>query len=490
MDIAEILRTEFDLGVANLKHKSFQENVNDLSINAKYQFQLLKEVGNFSRRHGVSEITKNMKRYPWLKEFVINLEFLYFKLVHRRTGEYREANAMVAKLLLQVMEELLDGVFTHPDKVVLHEDMVPPEILMAMGLKPWMGEFGGMVMPLVFPPIAEAYIDAAENEGIAPDTCSLPKTTMGMTLMKHMPTPVAIVASNLPCDSGMASYTVMERELQAPAFRLDIPHNFKNERARTYFVGELKRMITWLEEKTPGRMDWDRLREICEMRNQAKELELELWEMLRERPAPMAGEPIIFGHLITSQFFPGYALSIEYFKKLLKLATQLRERGQGALKEERFRALMWNPTTPSFSDLYNWTESTYGIAFIMDMMSFQRHGFIDTATPDSMLDGLAQIIMEGPMARHTRGPSENFFSDLFHIYEHFDLDMIFMAEHVGCKNTKALNGIFREQCRKRNIPLFFLQYDLCDSRISHPSSMKRQIEEFMETIMKAERLDR
>ncbi|MGK5093568.1 2-hydroxyacyl-CoA dehydratase family protein [Deltaproteobacteria bacterium TL4] len=487
-DLAEALKSEWKEGIANIQHKSLKTNIIDLGINLKYRAGLARNMGSFVKTQRFPQMIQGFQRYPWLKDFFLNLEILYAKLVHRRTGAYREANAfLITDLLFKLFSELLDGIFNTPERLVLHEDMVPPEILIAMGLKPWMAEFGGIVMPLVFPAIVEEYIDAAESQGITPDTCSLPKATMGMALREHIPAPVAIIASNLPCDGGMSSYTLIEKTLAVPTFRLDIPHHFKSKRAVDYFVGELRQMIAWLEKYTPGSMDWDRLKAICETRNQIKELELEIWEMLRERPAPMAGEPIIYGHLIGTQVYPGHPAGLDYFQKLYQLTDKIHQSGKGALPEERYRALMWNPTTPCFPDVYNWCEQNYGVAFLMDMLSFQQHGFIDTSSEESMLRGLAQITMEGPMARHTRGPCENFFSDLFYTYEHFDLDLIFMAEHVGCKNTKALNGMFREQCRKRKIPLFFLQYDLCDPRIASPADMKKQISEFMETIMKAKR---
>ena len=50
------------------------------------------------------------------------------------------------------------------------------------------------------------YIDEAENAGINPDACSLPKATVGMVLKGHMPKGIAMVSSNMPCDAGMASY--------------------------------------------------------------------------------------------------------------------------------------------------------------------------------------------------------------------------------------------------------------------------------------------
>jgi hypothetical protein len=333
----------------------------------------------------------------------------------------------------------------------------------------------------------EAYIDVAENYGIPPDICSLPKSTMGLVLKGEMPAPAAVIASNMPCDGGMSQYTLIQKQLGAPVFRLDVPFHFYNDRAIDYFVNELKALIAWLEEHTPGRMDWDRMRTVCEARNRYVALEYDLWDLLRTRPAPMAAEPVYLSHLMYGIAQPASERGIRAMQRVVDIARKLHAQGLGALPEERFRAVLWNPPTLIFPDLFTWAEQAYGVAMIMDMLTFHRHPFIDTSTPDTMLRGLAQVIMQGPMARHTRGPAENFFSDLFYLYEHFDLDMIWMAGHIGCKNTQALNGMFREKCRERAIPLLIIDYDLSDTRIVPPEGIRSQVEQFMETVMKAEK---
>jgi hypothetical protein len=283
----------------------------------------------------------------------------------------------------------------------------------------------------------------------------------------------------------MTQYTIIERKMEVPVFRLDVPHNFTSDRAVSYFAGELRRLIAWLEAHTPGRMDWDRLREVCEERNRATEAELELWEMIRCRPAPMAAEPVYLTHLMYRIAQPGTPRGTRVFRRLAEYARRNREKGIPALADERFRTALWNPPTLICVDLFAWAEQAYGVALIMDMLTFNRHPLIDTTSPDTMLRDLAKIVMQGPMARHTRGPAENFFGDLFYLYEHFDLDMIWMAGHIGCKNTQALNGMFREKCRDRGIPLLTIDYDLSDTRIVPPEQIRRQVEHFMETVMRA-----
>ena len=149
---------------------------------------------------------------------------------------------------------------------------------------------------------------------------------------------------------------------------------------------------------------------------------------------------------------------------------------------------MWNPGPDMFGFFPNWIEHKWGITIILDSMSYNTQPLIDTSSHDSMLAGLGYNIMTGPMARHTRGDMDNYFRDMFHVYEYADADMIIMNGHIGCKNTMALNQIMREECRKRDIPLCIYEYDLMDARVVSIDGVKSQINHFMRNIMKAEPL--
>jgi hypothetical protein len=120
---------------------------------------------------------------------------------------------------------------------------------------------------------------------------------------------------------------------------------------------------------------------------------------------------------------------------------------------------------------------------VMDMLSFNRHPLIDTSSQESMLRDLARIYMQGPMSRHTLGPVEYFFEDLFFAYEQFSADCTWMAAHALCKNTQALLGMMRERCREKGMPLLVLESDLLDDRVVSPDRIKEQVVRFMETVM-------
>jgi len=458
----------------------------DIAVTTKYKLLNLAAIGWMGLKNGPFDMIRDLRRYPWMWHFM-KVNGLITKLTAGRTGNYREAISMIIHAVVKEIADLLGGVYYRQDRLVLHEDMVPPEILRAMGLSPWMPEVLGILQPMLVPNAMEEFIDAAENEGVPPDVCSLPKAVIGMALKDMLPPAKAVVTSNLPCDGGMTSYIYVEKKTKAPTFRLDIPFNFKDERAEAYFAGELRRMIAWLEKHTPGRIDWDRLKEICEERNRMMEYELELWEMIARRPAPMAAEAVYLGHLWFFNVCSGLKSSTEVFRKLVELAKDNMEKGIAAHPNEKYRTLLWNPPTLHFLDLFVWAERAYGVTCIMDSMTFNRLPFIDTSSEESMLRGIGRNIMNGPMARHTRGPMENYFDDMMHIVKRFDIDMLWMAGHIGCKNTQALNNIMREKCRDIGLPLLIIDYDLSDTRIVPKEGIMSQVDHFIENVMHAER---
>ncbi len=476
--LPEYLISSADLGAALIYMKYWA--LNCLTI-GKYMIEM-------NLRLGPAGSIRTLIRNPWLFT-LLKVNGLMRRYGRGRTGLYLESVCMAVNSVVTGNIDMLRQMFHHPERMVINEDLVPVDIIHAMGLDAYLLEGMGIMLPIVDPESATKYIDVAENEGMNPDACSLPKTTVGMVIKGHLPKGIAMVSSNLPCDAGAASYTFIERAYGIPTYRLDVPYDFTNERAENLFMEDVSAMIAWLEERTPGRMDWDRFREICENRNRILELELELWDMIRLRPAPLASEAVWLSHLWNVNVTPDYKESVRHFEKIVTLARRNIETGTPATVNERYRTVVWNPPFLNFSDIFNWAERTYGLTVINDSMTYHHHTPINTSTPETMLRGWCRTVMQGPMVRHTRGPAENYLDDIFRMVRQFDLDMVWVANHVGCKGGQAMNGILREKCREKGIPLLVLDYDLSDPRIVSHDNMKRQVEHFMDNVMKAKRID-
>jgi benzoyl-CoA reductase subunit B len=421
-----------------------------------------------------------LRRYEWLR--FPKIEDYFSSGYQHRSLPYWTAMLRTASYIGSHIIETLKRAQQAPERVIWHEDTVAPDILCAMDLVPILVELVPLYLPALNVHLGEHYIDVAENAGYPADICSLNKLSLGMVLEDQLPPPRAIVANNAPCDGGMSSYNVIERVCGVPSFRLDLPYNFDQDRAVAYYQRELTRMISWCEEQFGWKLDIDRLREICTEKNRYLEYSLELWDLLRCRPAPLGGEPMFNCHL-AFHYGGGSPQTTQLMRDMLHLARRAHERGRGGIPDERHRVILWNPPTAMYPQIWPYLERTYGAMVVMDMMTFHQHRFIDTSSEHTMLRDLARIMAACPMARHTRGPYENFFRELYLSYESFCADMIVMAAHQGCKNTRALLGIMREQCRKRGMPLLIIDYDLCDTRVTSPDMIQRMIDDFMENVM-------
>ena len=489
MGIPSMVKAFFQNSVAGFLIES--KSIGDSAIYIKYWAltwaAIFKLILKLLFKKGPVVLIRELMHYPWLFVF-LRATGLMRRFTRGRKGHYLESTCLIVYYIALTVVQIMENIFYRPERVIIGEDLVTPEIPFAMGLYTWQLEDFGILLPFIYPEFAQKYIDASENEGINPDACSFVKNAAGMILKGHMPKGVAIISSNMPCDAGATIYSFVQREYNVPIYRLDVPYNFYNDRAEDLFTKDLKEMVKWLEQHTPGRMDWNRLREVCNARNRMMELELELWEMLRTKPAPLAAEAMYLSHMWFFYVVPGDKLSVSLFEKLVDLARKNLKSEAHAVEPEKYRAVLWNPPFPHYPYIINDMERAYGITLIMDSMTYNRHKFIDTSTPDSMLKGLAHVMMQGPMVRHTRGPAENYLDDIFRIYKQFDLDMVWIANHVGCKSGQAMNGILREKCREMKIPLLILDYDLIDPRIVSHEGMVRQVDYFMENVMRAKRL--
>jgi hypothetical protein len=463
------------------------KNLDDEIIRYKYYILILLRILWFGVSKNPLTTFRLLRRFSWLPVTLVKFSNLYFNLCDNRHGDYLKAMAITLNEFAAGLLDYFGNTLYHPEKVILVEEIVSTEIFLAMGLRPFALELPSLVLPLLDPVSLSKYIDKSENYGIPSDICSLLKSSMGMVLEKEMIDGQAVITTNSPCDNHLTSYTLMEAEIRRPFYRLDVPFHFTTKRASDYFVTELEEMITWLESHTTGRMDWNKLKEICETRNQWVELQMEYFETIRVKPAPMAGEAVFLPYWLASILHPGSRKNIEMFKTLLGLSKQNMANHIAAVPNEKFRVLIWNMPIFHFLDVFGWAENTWGVAAIAESLSHNQIPLIDTTSKESMLRGIGNLILFAPMARHSRGPAENYLNDLFFAHHAYKADMIWVGANVGCKKTMALSGMVREKCREKGIPILYLNMEVVDPRSVNHDMIKEQIGHFMENTMKAQR---
>jgi len=432
-------------------------------------------LGSLLLRVGPVSLYRLYRQFPW-----IPLAARIHRLMDY-AGNYRETMGEAVHVLFHYICDVLETHVRAPERLVWYEELLTPEIPLAMGLTPFMTESLGLIFPLLDRNGAIPYVDRTENAGFPADMCSFIKTPLGQALAGELPRPRAILTTNSPCDSAMAGYVPLEKILGVPVFRLDHPFE-TTERSVEYYTRGLKKMIAFLQETTGRKMDFDRLAEICEERNRASEYLLEFRELMRNRPAPLGGL-ILTLSIIGHEVLGGTPVTTRFCKAIRDEALKRVQAGTGAVKDERIRVILWNPPFLVDGGLFQWMEETYGAVIVMDMLGYRSYSLIDTSSPETMLRGLAYDMMQGPMARHTRGPAKNYYEDILRLFREYEADMVLLASHQGCKNALALGGILREVFRARKIPHLDIQYDLVDPRITSPEAIRNKVSDFMETVM-------
>lgn len=375
----------------------------------------------------------------------------------------------------------------HPEDCVYCGTAVPYEIFLGMGLTPYLIDTVQNGLRANDQYATNWYLDKLSAMGVTADTCSFARLPAAVALAGHyfkgMP---CAVFTNLSCDSSMANYAICERELGVPTFYMDHPFRFKDEDGLDCFVEQMKEMIAFVEKHTGHTMDWDKLRQCCEYSNEAQKYELERWELQRAVPPPTTADLMLTPHLsCVSGVFSGTAESAAIMKRQTELVREAVEKGEGAISNVKYRAILWNPPPGCYQNFYPWLEETWGVVVLNDMETFGYHGFIDTSSNESMLRGLAEKTLYAPMARHSRGKLDYFFDDLWDLCDLYQPDFIIMSDHVGCHPVNAITGLFNERCRERGIKVMRFNQDLADVRVVSHQAIRNQVNTFMSTVMEA-----
>ena len=160
-----------------------------------------------------------------------------------------------------------------------------PEIYAAMDL-PWYSflelPFTGALLPTL-----QDDIDGSDRL-FGNDLCTIIRVSAYYIEEDLVPLPTAIVGLLHPCDGTTMLHQLIaanENWRNVPMFAADPPY-WEDERSIDYYAGEIKRMVSFLEEHTGHRLDMDRLREVIKECNKQFELWMEYNELRRAVPCP------------------------------------------------------------------------------------------------------------------------------------------------------------------------------------------------------------
>ncbi len=360
-----------------------------------------------------------------------------------------------------------------------------PELVLALGdvSNYCIGQMAAMSSIIGNQEDTEAFIDLAESRGHSSSCCSADKGGVGALIKGLYPDPACLVGINTPCDSQVAAVQVMaEQRNNAPLFVIDVPP-YDDERTFRHVAAQLRELVPFLEQHTGRKLDFDRLREVCEVTNRTSEYLWEWMECRSMKPTMQPSKFISFTMMMMITF-----TGSEYGLEIARSLTEDAKRKANAKEqdfEEKVRAIWYQDPVWWDIQFYDWMEAELGLTIPMDIFGYYAsEGWIDTSTEETMFYGLARRMVNcHPMSRQFRTNMKRYIDDFMHLHERFQADCGIMAGHVACKHSWGGIGMFREACKKAGIPLLVFEFDMFDRRILTYKELQFEIRRFIDEIV-------
>ncbi|MEW6203473.1 MAG: 2-hydroxyacyl-CoA dehydratase family protein [bacterium] len=400
-----------------------------------------------------------------LKEYFDGLtEGLAKKIAERKTGR---------RLLAYETGRLGQRMFNPRYSVAWTNVFVPFELLLSMDVAGFFIEFvGGMVASTG---VAPGFLQRAEQAGYSTDGCSYHRCTLGAAMENLIPAPDLLIGATIPCDGGLQTVNELGRLYGKKVFVLNIPHNFSGESVR-YLTHQFEEMIEYITEMTGKVMDYDRLRHIVHLSNDARGHLVDIFGIAKNIPSPVTGRDlknfaIIFALLLGTE--EGVEVARLFYDEL----KSRLETGAGGMSKEKYR-LLWIQNRIQFKTrLIEHLEENYGANVVVDELN---HIHWEDMDEDRPLESLAERMMTHPF----NGPIQRRLDTMKHLAVEYKVVGAINPSHWGCRQSCGARTLFRNALQEVGVPVMNLDVDCVDERNYSEGQVLTRLEGFMEMIEK------
>lgn len=362
--------------------------------------------------------------------------------------------------------------------IVGHTVMAPIEIFFAMDVVPMHLESTASTMAILLNRYAE-FLNTARAFGLTPECCSAHRILAASFVQQVLPCPDVVLWTSQSCDNTAKAGDALTELYQVPGFFLDRPYQFTDSHVN-YYKKQLAELVSFLEERTGKKMDYDRLKEVVKSSLRVMELYRELYELRKAVPAPMRNRSFM-NQLLIEWTYCGTPEGVKFFETVRDEVKGNVEQGRGAVAEERHRIL--SLFLPPFYEnkLLDWMEREYGAAIVMDpMSSWPMKVEVD---PDDPMEAVARITFYRVGSRLMHGPADVFIEDCLLNAREFKADGALYFAHIGCRQACALIKPIKDALRQElALRTAVIDMDLMDPSFSSSDELRGKLEEFFEML--------
>ncbi len=187
----------------------------------------------------------------------------------------------------------------------------------------------------------------AEAAGYSQDLCSYARTDFGSMLSGKtpvgvLPPPDLLVCCTNICQTVLHWYRVLAQHFDCPLVIIDTPFVYGEvtDHALEFIQRQIEDAVEVAERVAKKSLSVPRLKEVTRYAKTAIELWMQILATGRSRPAPITAFDE-FIHMAPIVEMRGEAFTVDYYATLLAELEERVAKGQGCLKEERYR-LIWD----------------------------------------------------------------------------------------------------------------------------------------------------
>jgi bcr-type benzoyl-CoA reductase subunit B len=304
----------------------------------------------------------------------------------------------------------------------------------------------------------------------------------GLTVTKGIPDPDLFLACNAQCFTLTKWFQVLSRKYNTPVFVFDTPEYVMDKKAREeivkYCVLQLKELISFLEEVTKKKFDYDRLKEVMKYSAQSSILYRKFLDMAQYKPSPISIFDALIGMAI-AVYRRGTPECVEYYQTLCDEIQAKVDQGIGVLPKEKEKyRLYWEnlPVWFKFSDHAKLLGSYGGV--ILTSLYVHAWSFEFDLDKDPLL-----TLAENYVSRFSNSTIEDRVSMALDLFKKYDMNGMFMFMNRSCKAVSFAVPTLKDiLTKKTGIPALVFESDMGDQRFYAESQVRTRIEAYFETL--------
>jgi benzoyl-CoA reductase subunit B len=329
-------------------------------------------------------------------------------------------------------------------------------------------------------------VDGYNELGGSSSLCSLQKAAAYLLMTGKLPKPSAIITTSTSCDGQTAVNELMfNYEPWAGVPRISVDASFeKDESSMEYLGRQWMRVIPFLEKAAGRKLDFDRLKEVCEESNRQSLLCFDFQELRRAKPSPVRADWGFLAYMMTRWTACGLPDGTAWVQRLFDATVERVKNGLGIDGVTEKIRYAWFDILPCWSDkLFPRLEKDYGAVNMMDLYGYTAPWpVIDTSSLETIFTSFAKRFLIGnPMTRQIFALSSVYGGDAVNIAKNFKCNAMIMPSHVGHKDGSASHKIVKDMFRQIGVPFLVVGCDVFDERYMPADVVYQKIATFFET---------